>query len=203
MRIPTRKIALDYLLEAKSLNPGPWVDHSYHVAQSAENIAKYHPALDQEQAFILGLLHDIGCREGVYGMRHVVDGYNYMMQEGYPDAAQINVTHSSPIPNFMLGSSEWDGTDAEREFVAEYISSRPYSDYDRLIQLCDSICLPDGPVLMEKRFVDVTIRYGFNKYTINKWHAFYTIKADIETEIGQSIYELMEGVVENTFRLVQ
>jgi len=203
MRIPTRKRALDYLLEAESLNPGPWVAHSYHVDQSAANIAEHHPALDQEQAYVLGLLHDIGRREGVYGMRHVVDGYNLMMNEGYPSVAQISLTHSYPIPNVMLGSSDWDGTDAEREFVAKYLSSKPYSDYDHLIHLCDSFCLPDGPVLMEKRFVDVTMRYGFNQHTIEKWRTFLEIKASIEAIIGQSIYELMDGVVNNTFGITR
>jgi hypothetical protein len=100
----------------------------------------------------------------------------------------------------MYGSSEWDGTETQQEFVADYLMKILYTDYDRLIQLCDSTCLPDGPVLMEKRFIDVTIRYGFNSYTVEKWRAFFDIKASIETKIGGSIYRYMDGVIENTFR---
>jgi len=56
---------------------------------------------------------------------------------------------------------------------------------------------------MEKRFVDVTMRYGFNQSTIEKWCAFFDVKASIELIIGKSIYELMDGVVENTFGISQ
>jgi hypothetical protein len=203
MKLPDRKRAAAYLAEAEERNPGPWVAHSYQVASAAENIAAHHPELDPECAYILGLLHDIGRREGVYGMRHVVDGYNYLMAEGFPEAARINITHSYPIPNVMVGSSVWDGTEAEKAFVAAYLAQTPYTDYDRLIQLCDSTCLPEGPVLMEVRFVDVTMRYGFNDYTVAKWRAFFEIQAAFEKVLGKSIYELMPGVVENTFGINQ
>jgi hypothetical protein len=202
MQIPTHQQAVRYLAEAQGMNPGPWVDHSHHVAQSAANIAQKNPSLEHDTAYILGLLHDIGRREGVYGMRHVIDGYNFMRGEGYSHVAQISLTHSYPIPQVMHGSSEWDGTENEQQFVADYLANHPYSDYDRLIQLCDSICMPGGPVLMEKRFIDVTMRYGFNRYTTEKWRAFINIKATVEAAIGHSIYECLDGVVENTFSIL-
>ena len=74
-----------------------------------------------------------------------------------------------------------------------------YDRYDRLIQLCDSLALPSGFCLMEKRLVDVVMRYGTNPLTIPKWKAYFTIKDDFEGEIGGSIYALLPGVVENTF----
>jgi hypothetical protein len=200
MKIPNQKVAQALLREAEALNPGPWVDHSTHVAQAAENIAANHPGLDPESAYVFGLLHDIGRREGVYGMRHVVDGYHYMIGIGYPEVAQICLTHSYPIPNVMYGSSQWDGTPAELKFVAETLAKIRYTLYDQLIQLCDSLCLPNGPVLMEKRFVDVVMRYGFNEFTIDKWQAFFDIRDEFETVMGKSIYELLPGVIENTFR---
>jgi hypothetical protein len=199
MKIPTRQRAEAYLEKAGEMNPGPWVDHSHHAAITAGIIAHYHPELDPEPAYILGLLHDIGRREGVSGMRHVVDGYNFLMSEGYPDAAQICLTHSYPIPNVMVGSSKWDGTMAEQQFVAETLAREPYTLYDHLIQLCDSICLPTGPVLMEKRFVDVVLRYGFNDFTLEKWRSFYRIQDDFENAIGGSIYAILPGIVQNTF----
>jgi hypothetical protein len=99
----------------------------------------------------------------------------------------------------MAGSSKWDGTLEEKEFVAEFISRISYNLYDKLIQLCDAICLPSGPVLMEKRLVDVTIRYGFNDFTVEKWRAFFKIKQDYEDTIGCSIYAILPDVIQNTF----
>jgi hypothetical protein len=197
--IPTNQHAQDYLAEANERNPGPWVAHSRQVAEAAQRIAAAYPALDPEGAYTLGLLHDIGRREGKSDMRHVLDGYNFLLAEGYPDAARICLTHSYPIPNIGAGSGKWDGTANEEGFVASYLASIEYTDYDRLIQLCDALCLPGGPVLMEKRLLDVSLRHGFNKFTIRKWKAFFDIRTEFETVIGTSIYQLLPGVVENTF----
>ncbi len=38
--------------------------------------------MDEDVAYILGLLHDIGRREGIHGMRHSLDGYNFSMKCG-------------------------------------------------------------------------------------------------------------------------
>jgi hypothetical protein len=199
MKIPTRQQAEAYLIEARDMNPGPWVEHTHQVAITASLIANHHPDLDPDITYVLGLIHDIGRREGVHGMRHVVDGYRFLLKEGYPDAARICLTHSYPIPNAMAGSSEWDGTPAEQQMVADYLAQEPYTLYDLLIQLCDSLCLPSGPVLMEKRLVDVVLRYGFNDFTIQKWNAFFFILEDFEKAIGGSIYAILPGIVKNTF----
>lgn len=199
MKIPNRQQAENYLNEGRLFNPGPWVAHSIHTAEAASKIAAAHPELDPESSYTLGLLHDIGRRDGIAGMRHVIDGYNFLIAEGYPDAARICLTHSYPIPNVMAGSSPWDGSPGERKFLAEFLAEITYTPYDKLIQLCDAICLPSGPVLMEKRMVDVTLRYGPNDFTTGKWQAFIEIKKDFEHTIGGSIYDLLPGVVENTF----
>ncbi len=63
MKIPSLPQAESYLLEAASLNPGPWVAHSRYAAKGASLIAEKVPGLDIETAMIFGLLHDIGRRE--------------------------------------------------------------------------------------------------------------------------------------------
>ncbi len=67
MTIPTLTQAQTLLAEAETRNPGPWVAHSINVARAAQLIAERHPDLDPDRAYILGLLHDIGRREGVTG----------------------------------------------------------------------------------------------------------------------------------------
>ncbi len=199
MNIPSVPQARLYLAEAERRNPGPWVAHSLQVAEAARNLAAVHPALETTPAYVLGLLHDIGRREGIHGMRHVIDGYNFLVGEHFPDAARICLTHSYPLPTVEIGSYWWDGTPEERRFVQRYLDGIEYTPYDRLIQLCDAICLPSGPVLMEKRLLDVTLRYGFNEMTTSKWRAFFEIQAEFEAAIGGSIYRHLPGVVENTF----
>jgi len=199
MILPSRSQAQTYLTEAAQRNPGPWEAHSRHVAQAAANIAAYHPQLEPQPAYILGLLHDIGRRDGVTDMRHVLDGYRFLVSEGYPDAARICMTHSFPVPDAAAGSGKWDVTPEELAFVRAYLAGIEYTAYDRLIQLCDALCLPSGPVLIEKRLIDVTLRHGFNDLTLAKWRAFLDIQADFEQALGISIYQLLPGVHENTF----
>ena len=85
------------------------------------------------------------------------------------------------------------------EFVKAYLGEVEYTAYDELIQLCDALSLPSGFCLIEKRLVDVVLRYGFNAYTLAKWRSYFTIQQKFEQEIGQSIYRLLPGIVENTF----
>ena len=199
--IPSREIAESLLGEAAVMNPGPWEQHSLKVAQAAELIAGQHPDLDPERAFILGLLHDIGRRYGVRGMLHVLDGYRFLTKLGYAHAAHICLTHSYPNKGLVHGADAWDGSTEDLHFVEQYLAAAVYDDYDRLIQLCDSICLPQGFCLMEKRLVDVVLRYGVNEYTLPRWRAYLQVKHIIEERIGRSIYSLLPGVVETTFGL--
>jgi HD superfamily phosphodiesterase len=73
MTSPTQQEAENLLEEAHLLNPGPWAVHSRYVALAAQAIAACHPDMDPQVACVLGLLHDIGRRYGVSGMRHVVE----------------------------------------------------------------------------------------------------------------------------------
>lgn len=199
MQIPTLGKANELLEEAAKFNPGLWVDHSINVARAAQAIADHHPALDAHNAYILGLLHDIGRRQGVTGMRHALDGYNFMYDQGYDDSARICLTHSFPHCDIMAVFGDWDCSESELTFIKEYLSQIEFNDYDRLLQLCDSIAMASGVCLMEKRMVDVALRYGVNDRIVAKWSATFQIKADFETVIGQPIYRLFPEVFENTF----
>jgi hypothetical protein len=199
MNLPTRPDAEFLLSEAAHLNPGPWVQHSHYVAQAAELIAARHPRLEAGAAYVLGLLHDIGRRAGVTNMRHVLDGYRFLASLGYEAAARICLTHSFPIPFAGALAGPWDSPPEDIAFIQDFLDLHPPDDYDHLIQLCDSLSLPTGFCLVEKRLVDVALRYGFNEYTLPKWKAILAIRQAFEAEIGESIYRLLPGVVENTF----
>lgn len=197
---PSRAQAEALLAEGESLNPGPWVGHSRWVAEAAGRLAAHLPEMDADTAFALGLLHDIGRREGPSDMRHALDGYRYLAGLGYGQAAQICLTHSHPIRDIHAAAGQWDVSPDELRFVRAYLEQAVYTDYDRLIQLCDALALPDGLCLIEKRLVDVALRHGFNECTLDKWRAFMQLQHDFEEKLGQSIYALLPGVVENTFR---
>jgi hypothetical protein len=87
---------------------------------------------------------------------------------------------------------------AVRPGLLEHIA---YSECDRLVQLCDALALPTGPVLMEKRLVDVALRWGWNELTIPKWRAFLTLQEEFSQAIGTPVYDLLPGTIETTFGL--
>jgi hypothetical protein len=53
--------------------------------------------------------------------------------------------------------------------------------------------------LIEKRLVDVALRHGFNSMTQAKWRAIFDLERDFSAALGESIYRVLPGVVENTF----
>jgi hypothetical protein len=199
MITPTVEQADAVLAESASLNPGNWVSHSRIVARTAQTIAAHHPDLEPERAYVLGLLHDIGRREGVTDMRHILDGYHFLQALGWKEAARISLTHSYPIKDVSSGAGEWDGSPEELRFVQDFLDRISYNRYDRLIQLCDALAMPEGVVLMEKRLLDVVMRHGFNRFSLPRIQAFQQIKAGFEDELGTSIYRLLPEAIVNTF----
>ncbi|MEG2290206.1 MAG: HD domain-containing protein [Clostridium sp.] len=199
--MPTVQEAKAFLEEAEKLNPGFWVKHSIYAGKAAQLIAQNCDDLDSGTALILGMLHDIGRRFGVTGMRHILDGYNFLMEKGFYRAAKVCITHSFDCKDIRSAFGKWDCTDEEYEFVKQYLESTEYDDYDRLIQLCDALAFIDGYYLIEKRMVEAALRHGINEYTTLKWKATIEIKEYFEQKMGKSVYSILPGVVENTLGL--
>ena len=199
MRVPNLEEAKEIVKEAECLNPGPWVQHVEYAAKAAYNIAKEIDGLDENIAYVLGYLHDIGRRESVSSLRHIIDGYNYLMGNGYDDAARICLTHSFPCQNLKAYMGKWDCTEDELKFIKNYLDKVEYNDYDKLIQLCDALALPTGFSLIEKRLLDVVIRHGVSELFQEKVIATLDTQKYFEKKMGKSIYSVLDGVVGNTF----
>lgn len=191
MKKPTILLAENLLNEAENLNPGAWVNHSKTAAFCAKAIAEQCDNLDADTAYILGLLHDIGRRDGITDMRHIIDGYHFMTSLGYDDCARICLTHSFPYKDIRSYNGQNDCIAEETEFIKTFIKNTVYDDYDRLIQLCDALALSDGATHIEKRLVDVVMRRGFNDLTIPKWKAFLELKDYFDRKTGTDIYKLI------------
>ena len=91
----------------------------------------------------------------------------------------------------MAYNGQNDCSEEETAFIASFIDSVEYDDYDPLIQLCDAISFPNGPTYIEKRLVDVVLRRGFNDLTIPKWKAFLELKKYFDEKTGMDIYKLL------------
>ena len=194
--LPTAEEALHELDIAGKLNPGPWVKHSVNVGTAARNIAEKVPGLDPQKAYICGLLHDIGRRVGIVDIpTHVYEGYKYCMEKGWDEAARICMTHS-----YLLMRDEffYEPDTPHEKSIKEYIMNCEADDYDRLIQLCDALAVDYGFVILEKRFVDVTRRYGIMEGYIKGWDVAFGIKEYFEEKMGCSVYDVLPDIGRTT-----
>ena len=182
------------LLEAEKSNPGPWVAHSRYVAMACRLIAERCVGLSTDTAYIYGLLHDIGRYAGVTSEKHLLDGYRYCKDRGWDKAAQICISHAFMIQDVSTSIGKFDMSEDEYIFMRDFVKNAVYDDYDRLVQLCDALALPTGFCILEKRFVDVAIRYGIHPATLDRWKKTLEIKAYFEEKIGKSIYEMLPDI---------
>lgn len=186
---PNREEAHRLLAEAEICNPGLWGDHSRVAAMCAERIAMAS-GMDSEKAYVLGLLHDIGRKFGIYHIPHVYNGYHYMMQLGYEDVARVCLTHSFSTPDFRTYIGKFDLEEEKLQEMKELLAGMVYDDYDRLIQLCDALAMAEGVVDIETRMLDVKRRYGY--YPQEKWDNNLRLKAYFESKAGKNIYEIIK-----------
>ena len=182
---PDREEAEKLLLEAGKCNPGPWIRHSRTAAHCAEQIALYS-GLNADKAYVLGLLHDIGRKFGVTYLKHVSDGYSYMMSLGYDDAARICLTHSFNGNKLEAYVGRFDTTEEETDMIRRKLRETEQDDYDKLIQLCDAIAGAEGVMDIIDRMTDVKNRYG--SYDPDKWETNLNLKKYFEDKMGKNLY---------------
>ena len=182
--------AEELLLEAQQRNPGEWVDHSRLVAKLAEKIAKA-AAMNSEKAYVLGLLHDIGRRNGTMQARHNMEGFRYLTSLGYEKEARICLTHSFQYQNIDAVYDKWDCSEEDKSFVAEYLQSIHYDNYDKLIQLCDALSLNHEYCIAEKKMVNCVLRFGWNDMLADKWKAILELKKHFDAKIKGDVYQFI------------
>ena len=182
---PTREDAERLLLDAEKDNPGKWVDHSRYTAHCAEMIAHYS-GMDADKAYVLGLLHDVGRKFGVFQLRHVSEGYKYMLSLGYDDVARICLTHSFVKDKIETYVGKFDAPEEDIEMIRDKLKETTQDDYDKLIQLCDAIAGAEGIMDIIDRMNDVKMRYG--SYDPEMWQTNLDLKNYFEKKMGMDLY---------------
>jgi len=172
------------------LNPGPWVAHSRNVGLAARRVAEATRNHDPDRAYVYGLLHDIGRRDGFSYLRHVIDGYRHLHDRD-PSAARICLTHSFPLANLATYQGKIDVNDEDRQFLEGFLGEVRYDFFDEIVQLGDSMATDKGFVRMEVRWVDVSLRYGINTLTVDKWRMMFALRDTLNRRYGIDIEGLL------------
>ena len=136
------------------------------------------------------MLHDIGRKFGVRHLGHVSDGYTYMMSLGYDEAAQICLTHSFNNQTTDQYIGKFDTTDEELKMIQDALKTITMDEYDKLIQLCDSLAGAECVLSIEERMEDVRHRYGL--YPQEKWNSNLALKKHFEDKMGKDIYVVVD-----------
>lgn len=192
--VPNIDTALKELEIAGKMNPGLWKEHSLNVAKAAKLIADYCSDLDSDKAFVCGLLHDIGRRNGVSAVKHIIDGYDYTIAKGWDEISRVCLTHSFPIKDIEADIGKKDISRQQYDFINTYLNNIEYDDYDKLIILCDALADANGFCILEKRFVDTTRRYGIFPFSVERWNKTYEYKEYFEELTSKSIYKILPHI---------
>ena len=197
MRLTSKK-ALDMLNNARGKTPHDgWIDHSICVGNTASIIAKalnkkgYN--LDVEKVKTLGYIHDIGKMVGDF-KDHVMNGYNYLKEEGYDeDYYNICLTHSY-LNNDVICTA--GGIPKDIPFRTSFIKEHEYTIEEKIINLCDLMCTRVVNTV-DKRLVDIIIRRG--AYSNTQYHVqeTYKLKEYFDKLLGYNLYDLFKEIKEN------
>ncbi|MBR1648392.1 MAG: HD domain-containing protein [Alphaproteobacteria bacterium] len=166
--------------------------HTLGVAKAASKIASRIPGMDEEEAYILGLLHDYGKKinEKKEGIFHGRVGYEELLKMGYGEAAQICLTHTFPIKNF--DDSEYSYPQDWKDWLHKALALIEYSDYDYLIALCDKFFEGLSMVSIEKRVAGIKKRYNLDdKQAETLLDESLRLKDYFDKKTGCDIYDIL------------
>lgn len=176
-----------------------WIDHCLCVGRVAGLVAvalrESKVDIDVEKAITMGYLHDIGKLVGPY-LGHPLRGYKYLREQGYDEEyCLICATHSflKGDTGLILGSP--DDMQAEPELV-KIVTEHEYTIYDKLINLCDLLCLL-RPMVLDQRLVDIMMRHGTWAGSQQHLIAAHELKDEFDRLLGYNLYDAIPEVKEN------
>ena len=178
-----------------------WIDHCICVGDTAGKIAqaltKKSYIVDVDKAITLGYVHDIGKYTGK-SHGHVMNGYNYMKEQGYDDEyCNICLTHSY-LNNDIICTAGGVPDPNENPFLTEFIKNHEYTIEEKIINLCDLMCPPGGKVYtIDKRLIDLIIRRGAHTNTQYHINETYQLKEFFDNLLGYNLYNLFPEIKEN------
>jgi hypothetical protein len=146
----------------------------------------HYSGMDADKAYVLGLLHDVGRKFGVFQLRHISEGYKYMLSLGYDDVARICLTHSFVKDKIETYVGKFDAPEEDIEMIRDKLKETTQDDYDKLIQLCDAIAGAEGIMDIIDRMNDVKMRYG--SYDPEMWQTNLDLKNYFEKKMGMDLY---------------
>ncbi len=187
--------------ERQNAKDDKWIEHCICVGNSAGIIARALKGkgydVDIDKTITLGYLHDIGKYSGE-SHGHVMRGYKYLKDKGYDDEyCNICLTHSY-LNNDVVCTAGGVPNPEDNLFLTEFIKKHQYTMEEKLINLCDLMCLQGNKVFtIDKRLIDIMIRRG--AYSNTQYHIkeTYKLKEYFDNLLGYNLYDLFPEIKDN------
>lgn len=167
-------------------------NHIVTAANVARTIASKIKGMDEEQAYVNALLHDI-CRtnERQAARFHGISGYEKLIDKD-EKAARAAIVHMflwNKIPPFEKCSQMFFGNKKDYDFVSAYLKSTQICEDDLLVQLADNLSNKNGFVSIEQRAKDLSERKGI-VFDETWLEIRYSLKTYFDKKIGCDVYKL-------------
>lgn len=175
-------------------------NHVYGVANVARTIASKIKGMDEEQAYVNALLHDICKTEENRVQRfHGILGYEKLIDrdEKVARAAIVHMFPWNKIPSFEKCSQMFFGNKKDYDFVSAYLNEHEATDSDFLIQLSDTLANKNGIVTIEQRAEEYAQRNGLNLTSSLVQEMLaprFELKEYFDKKIGGDVYKLFTKV---------
>ncbi len=178
---------------------GTWYkyhNHVYGVGYLAEKIANVLGNVDSEKVWILGVMHDAGkIHERLEQRFHGLVGYEFFKDKD-DEIARISLTHTfhfNRIPPYEKVERMFFGKKDDYEFVKYFLAKHPVNEYDKLIQMCDSLANCSGFVTLEQRGEEFAQRYKMPvpDYMIK---GAYQLKDYFDKRLMGDVYSFYEDI---------
>lgn len=167
-------------------------NHIRAAANIAKTIASKIDGMDETQAYICGLLHDV-CRTNERQEKrfHGITGYEKLVNKDEKIANSVLV-HMFPwneIPSYEECSDMFFENKKDYDFIVEYTKNNSPNDYDLLTQMADSLSNKNGIVTLEQRAKEYSERHGVDILS-SMIEPRYRLKSYFDKKIGGNIYDL-------------
>lgn len=168
-----------------------WVKHCVYVAIAAGRIAE-KLNLDVDYAISLGYIHDVGRK--ISHANHTIAGYEYMIENGYPEEARSCLTHSFIDNNINYTAGGVPEPQDRYDYMNNFLLSTELTIYDNIVQMCDLFCLETGFTTIERRMLDISKRKGIYPNSEVHLNKVMELKARLEQMMGCSLYDLFPEI---------
>lgn len=170
-----------------------WVKHCLFVGIAAGRIAE-KLGLDSDYAISLGYIHDIGRK--ISHSNHAIEGFKYMIENGYIEEARSCLTHSFIDNNIYYTAGGLPEGNEKFNFFSAFLQSSDLTMYDNIVQMCDLFCLETGFTTIERRLLDITERKGVFDNSHLHLEKTFELKRRLESKIDCSLYSLFPEIDE-------